>query len=406
MFRTSPKTRLGELLVSRRLISQSQLEQALGLQKRNGQKLGLVLIQQGWLTQQQLRQALTQQRFQHLTASLLLTCGTFFAPLVKIASAQTVAPVMSVNTKAQGEQRSGEGVSQSVAVAPSWYYRPKLQRPVDVDQMPLAANPTESAPLIGFCHPLQGYGLLSQGFRGLSHQGRMEYAMDLQVSLGTPVYAVRSGRVVGLEDRFADNGGGPDKIYEFNYALIEHQGNYRSAYLHLRQGFQRRAGIKVGDYVTAGQLIGYSGNSGWSTGPHLHVEVQRRSKPGTFGETVPFKLGRACESPNIVVASEKTTPQLSPAMTDAASGIGAGDQSQVKPFPQAQQHLQSLPRACSAQGCGCPTCSTAANQITANPITSNQTPGNVVPQFQEATSRLSEPVSSLLSGRLERLLLR
>lgn len=387
MFRTSPKTRLGELLVSRRLISQSQLEQALGLQKRNGLKLGSVLIQQGWITQRQLRQALSQQRLQHLTASLLITCGTFFSPLVKMVSAQTAVPVMSTNPKALGEQNHNEVSPNAVAVAPSWYYRPRLQRAIDVDQMPLAANPTESSPLTGFCHPLQGYGLLSQGFHGISHQGRMAYAIDLQVSLGTPVYAVRSGRVVGLEDRFADTGGGPDKIYEFNYVLIEHQGNYRSAYLHLRQSFQRKAGIKVGDYVTAGQLIGFSGNSGWSSGPHLHIEIAKRSKPGTLGQTVPFKLGRACEAPNVVLAND---PQPQPDVSrDGVAGAEA--HRPVPPLPQAQTSGTPDPSlACSASGCDCPTCN--AGILSAH-----------LPEF---TSSQTDEQRPLLSSRMSQLLLR
>ena len=54
--------------------------------------------------------------------------------------------------------------------------------------------------------------------------------------------------------------------------------------------------LKVGDQVKAGQIIGYSGNSGWSSGPHLHVEVHRAEEPFQFTQTVPFAIASSCSS--------------------------------------------------------------------------------------------------------------
>ncbi len=152
---------------------------------------------------------------------------------------------------------------------------------------PLFSNPTSSNPLRGFHHPLKGAGDVTQGPNGsTSHSGRSEYAVDYGVAMGTSVYAMRSGTVVDVRDGYPDTGGGQANKDNVNWVVVEHDGGYRSAYLHLQQGFSSKVGIKKGDFVSAGQLIGYSGNSGWSTGPHLHVEVHR----GNWGNTVPFAI--------------------------------------------------------------------------------------------------------------------
>jgi murein DD-endopeptidase MepM/ murein hydrolase activator NlpD len=127
----------------------------------------------------------------------------------------------------------------------------------------------------------------------------MEYAYDLKTNIGTPVYAMGAGRVISVEDRYPDTGGGAEKMTQFNYVLIEHEGGYRSAYLHLQQGFQGKIKLAANDTIERGQLIGYSGNSGWSSGPHLHVEVQEPGEPFTFAQTVPFAIAGACEPGSI-----------------------------------------------------------------------------------------------------------
>ncbi|MEZ2237766.1 M23 family metallopeptidase [Microcoleus sp.] len=160
---------------------------------------------------------------------------------------------------------------------------------------PLFSNPSPSNPLRGFVHPLQGAGSLTQGANGsLSHKGRSQYALDYGTDgiIGKPVYAMRSGTVKRVIDGYPDTGGGEEKANQANMVVIEHDGGYRSAYLHLQNKFTSKVpgGIKEGASVSAGQLIGYSGNSGYSTGPHLHVEVHKPEN-GFFGQTVPFQIG-------------------------------------------------------------------------------------------------------------------
>jgi murein DD-endopeptidase MepM/ murein hydrolase activator NlpD len=97
------------------------------------------------------------------------------------------------------------------------------------------------------------------------------------MAVGTPLYAIAPGRVIyagASKLKFPDGspaGGG--YIVKLRHKV---RGEWiTSAYMHLKKGSIKEAGIKVGDKVAEGQKIGESGNSGESTGPHLHFEIQR-----------------------------------------------------------------------------------------------------------------------------------
>ncbi len=301
------KVRVGDVLVRKGLITPEDLAQALLEQQNTSLKLGEVLLQKGLLSRQQLQRGLAEQRWRNWTAAALFALGSCVAIAPKLISAQPVQAVRSFdpNLKAQtlNPNASVGGVTKlfandSVAQSP---HKISLgqQSPTS---LAMNRNPSVASPLAGFCHPLNGLGYVSQGIRGTTHRGRMEYAYDLAIGLGAPVYAMRAGEVVGVQDKFPDTGGGPDKISKFNYVFIEHDAGYRSAYIHLQQGFRGKVDIKAGDRVEAGQLIGYSGNSGWSSGPHLHIELQKPGSPFSFTETVPFAVAGLCETNTIARA--------------------------------------------------------------------------------------------------------
>lgn len=128
---------------------------------------------------------------------------------------------------------------------------------------------------------------IDQGYRGrFSHYGDMEYAIDWNMPEGTRLYAARDGVVVGVEDRYTE--GGADRRYQnrVNYVMIKHADGTIGEYAHLKPGGVQ---VKVGDRVKAGDFIALSGNTGFSTGPHLHFFVykavngsQRQSFPVRF----------------------------------------------------------------------------------------------------------------------------
>jgi murein DD-endopeptidase MepM/ murein hydrolase activator NlpD len=109
-----------------------------------------------------------------------------------------------------------------------------------------------------------------QGYGGrLSHQKHDYYAVDFAMREGTPVYAARHGLVVDLQESFEEGGTDEDQS-RGNSVSILHEDGTIGEYLHLqRDGVL----VEVGQRVTAGTPIARSGNTGYSTWPHLHFGV-------------------------------------------------------------------------------------------------------------------------------------
>jgi len=127
---------------------------------------------------------------------------------------------------------------------------------------------------------------LYQGPNGaLSHQDR--FAFDFPMPVGTPVCAARGGVVTEVVDEF-DEGGTDEKFRDMNNSVnIVHDDGTLAEYAHLLRGAMR---VKPGDPIEAGAVLGLSGNSGYSTGPHLHFEVWRWSNTAPLRETLPVKF--------------------------------------------------------------------------------------------------------------------
>ena len=114
---------------------------------------------------------------------------------------------------------------------------------------------------------------VDQCFNGrYSHFGDFEYAVDWNMPMGSPVHAARGGVVVGVMDAHGE--GGPSRDYEnlCNYVMIKHADGTIGEYDHLR-AFSAK--VKVGDKIKTGDLLALSGNSGFTTGPHLHFFVYK-----------------------------------------------------------------------------------------------------------------------------------
>jgi murein DD-endopeptidase MepM/ murein hydrolase activator NlpD len=134
--------------------------------------------------------------------------------------------------------------------------------------------------------PGEAYAV-SQGFHGAySHTGGDSFAIDFKMDPGTHVHAARGGVVVGSRDD--SSVGGPDKKFEWdaNYVLIKHDDGTLGHYVHLQKGGNR---VKVGDIVKAGDWIGLSGNTGHTTGPHLHFAVFK-AQDGKSRQTFPVRF--------------------------------------------------------------------------------------------------------------------
>ena len=111
---------------------------------------------------------------------------------------------------------------------------------------------------------LQGFG------SRFSHTGLEEFAIDIDMPVGTPVHAARAGIVAEVEESH-NRGCWEDGCGKYaNYIVILHSDGTTGEYYHLRKG---GSVVDVGDTVTQSQKIGYSGNTGHTTMPHLHFAV-------------------------------------------------------------------------------------------------------------------------------------
>ncbi|GAB2846996.1 hypothetical protein GCM10027277_13760 [Pseudoduganella ginsengisoli] len=113
--------------------------------------------------------------------------------------------------------------------------------------------------------PLDG-GKVSSFFGALRGK-RAHGGVDFSTPTGTPIKATDGGTVVASTNRYEG-----DKKYG-EVVVIEHPNGLRSLYAHLKERL-----VRVGDMVSAGELIGHSGMTGRSTGPHLHLEAFQDGK--------------------------------------------------------------------------------------------------------------------------------
>lgn len=112
--------------------------------------------------------------------------------------------------------------------------------------------------------PIENKGITGKfGWREHPLLQRREFhpGIDLRAAVGTPIYAPASG-VVEFSG-YSNNG------YGYNVILL-HNFGFKTVFAHM----QRKDVVKAGQFVNKGQLIGYTGNTGLSTGPHLHYEVR------------------------------------------------------------------------------------------------------------------------------------
>jgi len=127
--------------------------------------------------------------------------------------------------------------------------------------------------------------VLTQGQNGtFTHKGTSAYSYDFGMPIGTPILAARRGRVVEVNDGYTKSGVSPDFLDKANAVTILHADGTFATYAHLDPG----AGVRSGMFVNVGELIGRSGHTGFSTGPHLHFSVWKATSVGAT--TVPIRF--------------------------------------------------------------------------------------------------------------------
>jgi len=181
--------------------------------------------------------------------------GSQEASINKSDFRQLLTLILLSNMMSQGAsstQSNDFGMGNMMAPLMLSLFEKLLANEVETVELPKA--PATTSEPVNSPRGLPVKGRLTQG----SHPGHV--ALDFGVPVGTPVKATLDGRVVYA--------GWNDQGYG-NLVIIEN-GPYRVYFAHLS-----KIPVKVGEKVTAGTIIGYSGNTGNSTGPHLHYEVRK-----------------------------------------------------------------------------------------------------------------------------------
>jgi murein DD-endopeptidase MepM/ murein hydrolase activator NlpD len=128
---------------------------------------------------------------------------------------------------------------------------------------------------------LQGYG------GNFSHQTPDNYySYDFRMPTKTQVISARDGRIIKVEQRYTQGGPYKELLKKANTVYVEHPDGTIGIYAHLYTG---GVIVKEGDYVQRGQLIAYSGNTGYSDSPHLHFNVAKITKGAKF-ISIPIKI--------------------------------------------------------------------------------------------------------------------
>ncbi|GAA2910591.1 M23 family metallopeptidase [Streptomyces mexicanus] len=162
---------------------------------------------------------------------------------------------------------AGLGVSAAVGAG--------VANAAETTAAPTAAAATSAA---AWVDPVQHYTLTATFDQGGSHWMHKHSGQDFAVPIGTDVVAAHGGTVV----KAGPNGGGDGPAYG-NAIVIKHANGLYTQYAHLS-----RIDVKVGQVVSTGQHIALSGNTGNTTGPHLHFEVRTTPNYGSAVNPVTF----------------------------------------------------------------------------------------------------------------------
>ncbi|WP_133075591.1 peptidoglycan DD-metalloendopeptidase family protein [Psychrobacter sp. Y307_2_3_1] len=162
------------------------------------------------------------------------------------------------------------------------------ERRVERVKPPMLVVPKPSDQQQAYRYPLPWRGgpfRLSQGPNGsFSHtDAKSRYAMDIAMPEGTPIIAARSGMVVKTENEQVGRGNDASG----NFVRVRHDDGSEAVYLHLKQG---SVSVRAGQRVAVGSPLALSGNTGNSSGPHLHFVVQRATEAGLV--SIPYEFNQ------------------------------------------------------------------------------------------------------------------
>jgi murein DD-endopeptidase MepM/ murein hydrolase activator NlpD len=157
-------------------------------------------------------------------------------------------------------------------------------------------------------------GFTQARFHPILQDWRAHKGVDYAAPLGTPVHATADGKAVfvGIQNGYG------------NVIQIQHDGNYSTVYAHLSNF---AGGLHAGSHIAQGEVIGFVGQTGWATGPHLHYEF-RVDNEQRDPETLALPHGQAltpAQTPVFMARIAPAVAQLAIAQALPGALIAAGD---------------------------------------------------------------------------------
>lgn len=151
---------------------------------------------------------------------------------------------------------------------------------------------------------------MSQAHNTGSHLHNDVWAWDFKMPIGTPIVAASEGTVRLARGDSTEGGCDPKHASKANYVVIDHGDGLETQYLHFASVI-----VTPGQKVQKGELLGYSGETGWSCGPHLHFKVAEATGRGWNNPSVPASIegygdpqrgawiqAPACTTPEVLTA--------------------------------------------------------------------------------------------------------
>lgn len=132
--------------------------------------------------------------------------------------------------------------------------------------------------------------MILQGFHGkFSHRGSNEHAVDFDCPVATNVLATRPGLVVAANASAQGSGTSADFLdyRRTNFVMVLHEDGTLGEYMHLAPSGVR---VSIGQWVERGDELALSGNTGYSSTPHLHFQVITAAEDGVNAQSFPFQF--------------------------------------------------------------------------------------------------------------------
>ncbi|WP_030757817.1 M23 family metallopeptidase [Streptomyces griseus] len=210
-----------------------------------------------------------------LGATLVAGAGSAFAAESKAAPVATTA---AAAVKAQAEAQAKVAAQVKAAKAQAVKAKAAQAAQVKAAAKKAAAKPAAAKKAKGWVKPVTSYALSASYNQGGAMWAHKHSGQDFAVPVGTPVKAAGAGTVV----KAGPNGGGDGPAYG-NAIVVRHANGTYSQYAHLS-----KIKVHIGQKVAAGQRIALSGNTGNSSGPHLHFEIRTTPNYGSAVNPMAF----------------------------------------------------------------------------------------------------------------------